>query len=334
MKKNHLFFALVGAALFGWVIVHVGPQAILQQLKVIRIALPVLVILSLCRLLLQTAAWSAALSGAGISVPRRKLIGIRLASQSMGYLTVLGPLLSEPMKIKLLGSSPAPAIAATLLDNGVYWFTATLTAIAGCVCAVFLAVRGSHYLWSVAAVTVLTVALFLIARRKPILTGIARALGKRCPSWLTRAEAIERSIRNYRVEHPALVGRMFWIGAACQLLLAFEVIIVLWSLRLPIHVATVLGIEGLTRVMKMVSGWVPARLGADEGGAMSAFMLAGFSPVFGLTLALTRRMRDLLWSLLGIAWLVLRASKTSHQEKLHEKERSQIAQEGCVCSSL
>jgi hypothetical protein len=334
MKKNQLFLALVGGSLFAWVIVHVGPQAILQQVKVIRVALPVLVILSLCRLLLQTAAWSAALSGAGISVPRKRLIGIRLASQSMGYLTVLGPLLSEPMKIKLLEASPAPAIAATLLDDGVYWFTATLTALAGCVCAVVLAIHGSHSLWSAAAVALLTFGLFLIARRKPLLTGMARALGKRCPAWLTSAEAIERSIRNYRLEQPALVGRMFWIGAACQLFLAFEVVTVLWSLQLPMHVATVLGIEGLTRAMKMVSGWIPARLGADEGGAMSAFMVAGFSPVLGLTLALTRRMRDLLWALLGIAWLVWRASKAIDQGMLPENERSQIAQERFVCSSL
>src|SRR5689334_11304277 len=157
MKKNHLLLALFGGALFAWVIVHVGPQAILQQVKVIRFALPVLIILSLCRLGLQTAAWSAALRGAGIHVHPRKLVGIRLASQSMGYLTVLGPLLSEPTKIKLLEESPASAITATLLDNGVYWFTATLAALAGCGCAVFLAVHGSHSWWSVAAAMLLTI---------------------------------------------------------------------------------------------------------------------------------------------------------------------------------
>jgi len=53
----------------------------------------------------------------------------------------------------------------------------------------------------------------------------------------------------------------------------------------------------------MVSGWIPARLGSDEGGAMSAFALTGFSPVLGLALALTRRVRDLLWASIGIVWL-------------------------------
>jgi hypothetical protein len=50
-----------------------------------------------------------------------------------------------------------------------------------------------------------------------------------------------------------------------------------------------------------MTGWVPARLGVDEGGAMSAFAASGLSPGFGLTLALTRRARDLSWCLAGPA---------------------------------
>jgi hypothetical protein len=59
----------------------------------------------------------------------------------------------------------------------------------------------------------------------------------------------------------------------------------------------------MTRTVKLVSGWIPARLGSDEGGAISAFAIVGLSPMLGLTLALTRRMRDLLWALIGIIWL-------------------------------
>ena len=100
--------------------------------------------------------------------------------------------------------------------------------------------------------------------------------------------------------------------------MASEVAVVVWSLRLPIHLVTVLAIEGITRALKMVSGWVPARLGVDEGGAMSAFMATGLSPVFGLTLALTRRMRDLLWALIGLVWLVWKTPGVTGNQKLSE----------------
>jgi hypothetical protein len=142
---------------------------------------------------------------------------------------------------------------------------------------------------------------------------VVRALGKKAPSWLARAEQFESSIRSYRVNQPELVRRMFWIDVACQALIAAEVVVVLWSLHLSIHFFTILVIEGVTRGLKMLSGWIPARLGSDEGGAISAFALTGFSPMLGLALALTRRVRDLLWALIGIAWLVWssRATKRS-----------------------
>ena len=132
---------------------------------------------------------------------------------------------------------------------------------------------------------------------------MVRTLGKKAPSWLMRAEQFESSIRRYRVNQPALVRRLFWIDVACQALIASEVVVVLWSLHLSIHFFTILVIEGVTRGLKMLSGWIPARLGSDEGGAISAFALTGFSPMLGLALALTRRVRDLLWALIGIVCL-------------------------------
>lgn len=317
-RARELALALIGAALFGWVIARMGLPAFLQQVRAMSIALPVVISLSLCRLLLQTTAWSATLKGEGLCVAPGKLMGIRLASQSFGYLTFLGAVVSEPMKIKLLGAPSESRIKATLLDSGVYWFAAGLVAIVGCLCAALLSMHGSHYAWTVVAVPLLAFALFLMTRSQPILSGVVRVLGKYCPFWLTRGEAIERSIRNYRQEQPALVRRLFWIDLGCQLLMASEVVVVLWSLRLPTAVVPVLAIEGVTRAMKMVSGWVPARLGADEGGAMSAFMVAGLSPVLGLTLALTRRMRDLLWALIGLSWLALRTRNVEAEEELHE----------------
>src|SRR5262249_54894686 len=113
---------------------------------------------------------------------------------------------------------------------------------------------------------------------------------------------------------PQLVARIFWLDVVCQTLLVLEVAIVLWSLRLPFHLINLLAIEGLTRCVKMVTGFVPARLGADEGGAMSAFAASGLYPGVGLTLAFTRRARGLSWALVGLTWLAFkaRASKQNH----------------------
>lgn len=309
MKKTHLAVAFVAIALFVWVLAHVGLSSLVEQLKAMRIALPMVLGLSLLRLVLQSLTWSASLKGRHVSVSIPRLAGARLAGQSMGYLTVLGPVISEPLKIKLLGTSTEATIAATFLDNGVYWFSSALLAIIGIASLPFVAVHGAVY-HSIPAALALALMVFVIIRRNPILSCLVRALGKKAPLWLTRAERFESLIRNYRVSQPALVGRMFWIDIACQALIASEVVVVLWALHLSIHFFTILVIEGVTRGLKMLGGWIPARLGSDEGGAISAFALIGFSPMLGLALALTRRVRDLLWAFVGIvllAWSSRRA---------------------------
>jgi len=94
MTSGRLLLTLVGVTLFAWVIVHAGPSAIAHQLKALRIALPIVLALSLCRLFLQTLSWSAALENEGLDFGAAKLIGIRLASQAMSYPTVFAPVLS------------------------------------------------------------------------------------------------------------------------------------------------------------------------------------------------------------------------------------------------
>ncbi len=321
--------ACAGVALFAWVIVHAGPSVIVHQLKALRIALPIVVVLSLTRLLLQTLAWSAALKNEGLNVGIPRLVGIRLASQGMGYLTVFGPVLSEPMKINLLQTPVAATATATFLDNGVYWFTSALIAIAGCVCVSLMRARGATS--SLAFSLVFVLVMIFIARRKPVLADIAVALGKRSPSWLNKGATIESAIRGLRTQRPELVGRMFWLDFTCQALMVSEVAVVLWSLHLAFHPITVMAIEGLTRGVKMMTGFVPARLGADEGGAMSAFAASGLSPAFGLTLALTRRARDLSWALVGLAWLAWR----SRGPKANQNEGEATFKEGALaCKSL
>lgn len=316
MKKGHLLIAVLAVVLFTLVIAHVRLPPMIEQLKALRIALPIVLALSTIRLYLQSLTWSNSLKGRGISVDPSKLAAVRLASQSLGYLTVLGPVISEPMKIKLLGTAPEPTITATFLDDGVYWFTSALIAIAGIVTLPSVAVHAATY-HAIPPILVLALTVLITTRRSPMLSAVVRAFGERAPSWLARAEKFEASIRTFRVEHPALVSKMFWIDIACQCLVAAEVLVVLWALHLPIHFFVVLAIEGVTRALKLVSGWIPARLGSDEGGAISAFAMTGFSPMLGLALALTRRVRDLLWALIGIIWLAWNSRSVSdpHEDK-------------------
>ena len=130
-----------------------------------RVASPIVLALSVLRLFLQSIIWWASQKGQNVVVNTTTLIGVPLASQSMGYPTVLGPVISEPTKIKLLGTSSEPAITATFLDTGVYWSTSALVEIPGVVCLPLIAAHGAAYNWT----TVILLLAFAVFTMKVII---------------------------------------------------------------------------------------------------------------------------------------------------------------------
>jgi hypothetical protein len=303
--------ALLGAAglaLFAFAASRIGWSAVIHAVAEARTGVVIVIVLSFLRLSLQTRSWLIALRADGIELPFGELMLIRMASTGMGYLSVLGAAASEPMKIGLLRRSGDSGAAATLVDSGVYWFTSGMVGIAGCLSAGLLLAHSRHSIASLAVCgSILAAGLFLIARPKPRLSLLANALGARCPRWLQKGKRLEAALREFADRHPGPIRRMFLLDVACQVLLAAEVVAILWSLKIPFHAGIVLGIEGVTRAIKIMAGWMPARIGADESGIAGAFLAFGLSPASGLTLALARRSRDLLGAAIGLSWLALSA---------------------------
>lgn len=308
IKKSDAVVAAAGLALFTFTAGRIGWGAVIRAIAEARTGVAIIIVLSLIRLILQSRAWSIALRLDGIKTSISELMLIRLASQGIGYLSVLGPLASEPMKISLLRKQGGSATAATLVDTGVYWFTSGIIVIAGCLSAALSLTHSHHSVVSLAMVgSILVAGLFLIARPKSRLSPLVDALGARCPHWLEKAKQVEVALRQFETQYPSSIRRMFLLDVTCQALLGAEVVAVLWCLSIPLHATTVLGIEGASRAVKIMAGWMPARIGADESGTAGAFSAFGLSPASGLTLALARRSRDLLAALIGLSWLALSA---------------------------
>jgi len=309
VKRVETLIVVAGLGLFAVVVSRIGWTAALTELRRIWIAIPLLIALSVVRLFLQTRSWKIALSAEGLKGSVGELIGIRLASQSMGYLSVLGPAISEPMKIRLLGDDWRSAATATIVDSGVYWFSSVLAGVVGCMAAT-VTLAHSRYAATVFAITALfAVSAGLLLRRKPLLATLIELLGRRPPGWLKKGAELEQQMRGFRERNPAALHRMVFIGLVCQILLFGEAAVVIFLAKLPVHLLSLIGIEALVRITKMTAGWIPARIGADEGGAVAAFIAFGFTPSAGLMLALARRSRDLLWCVLGLSWLAWK----SHQ---------------------
>ena len=83
--------SVLGIALFGFAVENIGSGQVRGELEAMSGAIIVIFALSLIRLYLQTRSWSLALRQGGIQSSGIELKFLRLASQGIGYLTVLGP---------------------------------------------------------------------------------------------------------------------------------------------------------------------------------------------------------------------------------------------------
>jgi len=290
--------AIVGLAIIA---ARMGRDGVVQQFTAICTMLPVLAGLGLARTILQTLAWSNALRAEGIRAGFFELLAARVCSRGMGYLSVLGPVVAEPLRISMLRHRSETATAATLIDTGVYWFSSGIFGVAGSLC-VFRFFGGVHPRALLVPAAITLTVLVLIARPKPVLPALARALGRRCPKSMTKAVAVEAAVRDFQVRHPRAIRSILRLDLACQMLIAAEVAAVLMWFEIPFSASTVLAIEAANRVVKMMGGLVPARIGTDESGMVAAFTAFGLPTASGIALVLTRRTRDLIEACLGIAW--------------------------------
>lgn len=302
MKRVEALFAAASLVVFAAVTWRMNWPAIMRQVEAAAIAIPILIALSLVRLGLTTKSWSFALREEQITPRLSELAGIRLAAQAVGYLTVFGVAVSEPMKITLLRKDVRSATTGTLVDSGIYWFSSASFGAAACVYLGIALARIGHTASLVGIAVVFALSLWFLAQQTSVLGQAARLLGARSPSWLQKGAQLETEIRAFRIAHPKTARTMFAADLACQLILFAETTTIVFSMGLPLKLPLLLAIEVITRMVKVTSGWLPGRIGADEGGAAAAFAAFGLSPGAGVVLALTRRIRDLLWCAVGLVW--------------------------------
>jgi uncharacterized protein (TIRG00374 family) len=89
------------------------------------------------------------------------------------------------------------------------------------------------------------------------------------------------------------------LATICYLLMAIEIWLVFWAIGEPIGVMEGLAVETFARLVSIASAAIPGNIGALEAsnaGVVAALGLGG-----GGALALTRRVRALLWAAAGLA---------------------------------
>jgi hypothetical protein len=134
-----------------------------------------------------------------------------------------------------------------------------------------------------------------------------KRLGLRVPYLLereTQIVALDARLRDSLVSRP-------WNFAACVLFFglswawsAVELAVALRLMGIDAGVREVIAVEALAAFVDAIAFCVPAKAGAQEGGKVLAFTLAGLPAAAGLAFGLLRRARELTWALVGYLLLL------------------------------
>ena len=303
-----------GLGLLAYLIIELGPSRIAAQLRGLGSILPAVLIVTGAKYPLQAAGWRLLLPR-DTRPPWGESISATIAGDALGYLTWAGPFTGEPIRALLIRDSVpvAAGIAAGAVERTIYNITAAIL-----VWAVLLAVLSSVHAIGFAvalAGSVLVVAAIVLARKRrraqPVEASLYATLNEP-PTPAARAgkavvflDAARQLWRTRRGALPAIAC----LCVAQHAILVGEAYLMLGALAGPTTLQTALVFEAVTKIVNTVGLLVPGRLGVAEGGSALLADALGFAASHGLSLALMRRVRALIWSGVGLALLPFREAR-------------------------
>ena len=121
-------------------------------------------------------------------------------------------------------------------------------------------------------------------------------------SRMAKAERIDSNISRFYREHKARFVLAMLFHAAGWLLGACETFVILQALGPETSFGVAFLITSLTVIINGLF-FMPSNIGVLEGGQVFLFMTLGLNPAMGLSLGIAKRMRKVIWILVG--WLLL-----------------------------
>ena len=277
----------------------------------------VVVALGGIRFLVRAAAWMRCMEGSH-RLGLGEVFQAVIAGDALGNLTPLSLIVSEPAKAMFLRHrEPLGRTLPALAVENLFYTLSAMLVIAGGLVALFLVLQSPGQLWLAMTVLLLTLVTFIVIahwviwNRIPIgsatLTwlrrhGIAPTLTARAAS---RVHEIEDHIHTLYPRDWPRVLTVATLELSFHLFAILEIFLVL-SL-ISGHQPTVLDafvFESTNRFIAVVFKFVPLRIGVDEAGTGMFAELLAFGTTTGVTLAIVRKGRMLVWMALGIATLV------------------------------
>jgi len=260
---------------------------------------------------LDTWGWRLVFARAQPPVGFWRLFSMRMGGEAVNKITPLASMGGEPLKAYLLtargGAAPADALSSVAVAKNVMTIAQVLFIFAGVLLAVPRLPGREGLLLALTlfpggvlgAIIVTAVIDHRLRRRGGGSRPSPRVGGRRA------ALALWSQMADFYWAHPREAAAsllLFFLGWAAG---ALELLAATLFLNLPLTLADALVLEALLCSVNMATFFIPANAGSQEGGFALLAPLLGLTAGHGVTLAVLRRARDVLWVGFGVLYLAL-----------------------------
>ena len=314
MRRLETIFILVGIAFYAWLIHSIGLRSVYANLTQVGWGLGVTIALEGVARLANTLGWRAAIENCPRKLTLSHLFAARIAGEAIDYTTPSAQLGGQ-IVMALMVRDELP-IAAGLATVVIATFAEAIGQIGFICVALLLSIRLASSLndmfWPITGGIGITIALaaglFYVQKKRPFFH-LWKAAAKLDLPALATIEVGQASQEADRM----LIE--FYQHNRLRLLLSCLCYFVAWSLG-PVEIYLLLSFlgqkatleialltEALGLLIERATFMVPAKLVSQEGGKALILGALGYQPRIGFTLGLLRRIKELVWVLIGLALL-------------------------------
>jgi hypothetical protein len=238
---------IFGTALLIYLIRRVGLEKIAEDIAAVGWGLALVIALGGVSHVVKTLAWRMTLTGWVDRVSLLRMFQLRVASEAVGQVGVLGQLFGEGLRISAYDPSiPIDSrISSVVLDRALFIVTGAIVSVAGIAAALLVfsltdALRLYAALFAVLMIALLFAMALAIVNRWPVLSRPARILAQvgylrnKVESKLPLIQSVEKKLFDFHRHTPGAFWASFILNLACQGMAVLEVYLVLWLLGIKV----------------------------------------------------------------------------------------------------
>ena len=318
---------LLGLLTFIGLIWHIGPGHIWEAVTVVGpLALLYVLLPSILMYALEAYGWRMTLGEYSKNISFGRLWAVRTAGEVVNMTTPSAYVGGEPLKAYLIKPQGIPLVkglASVVTAKTIMTIAQVLFILMGILIAVVLLQETTSTMQLIVATGLSlglllfgTVAFFFLQRRGlfiTVLNGLRRlrvriAFLERREEKLRELDQTIMEFYNQNQTSFILATVLFFIGWLTE---ALEVYVIISVLGKPIDALTAISIGALSVFIKGGTFFIPGSLGAQEGGNLALLLAFGYGEVTGITFALLRRVRELVWIGIGLICLMALGGKSA-----------------------